>query len=127
MILNFLKKKDIWTEVGDVEGYTDAVKQLGSDHRELDNERNGYTKSDTIWGRLAELTQISKKNTYETRKWLFTTWHENRRKIRTKFLSTQVLHLPDSLNQASNTDETEHRLDAQMVGLYFSYLFFVCD
>ena len=48
MILNFLKKKDIWTEVGGVEGYIDAVKQLGSDHRELDNERNGYTKSDTI-------------------------------------------------------------------------------
>ncbi|CAF4331300.1 unnamed protein product, partial [Didymodactylos carnosus] len=74
MVLNFLKKNDYWTQVGGTEGFLAAVKQLGSDYRELDVEgSNGYTKSDGIWGRLAERTQNPKKNTYETRKWLYTT------------------------------------------------------
>ena len=48
MVLSFLKKKDIRTEVGDVERYIDAAKQLGSDYRELDQKRNSYAKSDSI-------------------------------------------------------------------------------
>ena len=123
MVFNFLKKKDIWKKVGGVEGYVAAVKQLGSAYHELDGDDNGYTKSDSIWGRLTALTQISKKNTYETRKWLFTTWDENRRNIRTIFLSTQVDDLlPDNLNELSNNNGTENILRAEMVSLCCSQL-----
>ncbi|CAF1638467.1 unnamed protein product, partial [Rotaria magnacalcarata] len=67
-----------------------ALRQLAVDYHELDNTTTGYTKPDSIWGQLAELTQISKKHSNEARKWLFTSWHENRRKIRTTFLSTEA-------------------------------------
>ncbi|CAF1143019.1 unnamed protein product [Didymodactylos carnosus] len=90
MVFKFLKKKEYWTEVGGVEGFMAAIRQLGSDNRELEDKSNDYSKSDSIWGRLAELTQISKKDTFDTRKWLCTTWHDNRRKIRTTFLATQI-------------------------------------
>jgi hypothetical protein len=126
MVFNFLKKKDYWTELGGVEGYIAAVKQLGSDYHELDNKDNGYTKPDTIWGRLAELTQFSKKHAYETRKWLFTNWHENRRKIRTTFFSTQVNdHLSNDLDQPSNNDEIENTSNVEAVSLYFLISFLI--
>ncbi|CAF1447830.1 unnamed protein product [Didymodactylos carnosus] len=98
-----------FTIVGGTEGFLAAVKQLGSDYRELDVEgSNGYTKSDGIWGRLAERTQIPKKDTYETRKWLYTTWQENRRKVRTTFFNTQVNDLLENLSRTSNKDEQDN-------------------
>jgi len=116
MVLSFLKKRDFWTEVGGTEGFIAAVEQLGSDYRELDNRTNGYTKSDRIWGRLANLTKINKKNTLENRKWLFTAWHENRRKVRTLFLSTQLGDLsPSRLNQSSHNDDVQETLHVETV------------
>ena len=126
MVLNYLKKNDYWKQVNGVEGFMAAVKQLGSDYRELEVDSNGYTKSDSIWGRLAELTKISKKDTYETRKWLYTAWTENRRKVRTTFLSTQVDNLlPHNVNQSSNNDERENRSQVEAVSLYLLISFYL--
>ncbi|CAF1588184.1 unnamed protein product [Didymodactylos carnosus] len=107
MVFKFLKKKDYWTEVGGVEGFTAAIKQLGSDYHGLDDKSNGYSKSDSIWGRLTDLTQISKKDTFDTRKWLYTTRHDNRRKIRTTFLATQIDDLPGNSVRKPSDDATD--------------------
>ena len=127
MVLNFLKKVDYWSQIGDVEGFIAAVKQLGSDYTELDVQSNGYTKSDSIWGRLASLTQINKKETFNTRKWLYTTWRDDRRKVRTTFFSTQNTNLlpPENLNQSSNNDEIEKQSYVELVSFIFliSFLF----
>jgi hypothetical protein len=120
MVFSFLKKKDYWTQVGGVEGYMAIVKQLGLDYKELNIKTNGYTKLDSIWGRLAELTQIPNKATYEVRKWLNTTWHGNRRKVRTTFLSTQVDDAPlETLDQSSNNDEIENISHVEAVSFFF--------
>lgn len=122
MVLSFLKKKDIWSEVGGVDGYLDALKQLAPDYRQLDNTSSGYTKPDSIWGQLAELTQISNKNTIQTRKWLFTAWHENRRKIRTTFLSIEPHNIvQQTLNVSCNSHEEKDQLLAPTVSLCFLF------
>jgi hypothetical protein len=90
MLLDFLRKKDCWAQIGGVHGYIDAVNILGSAHRELDKESSGYTNPDSIWGQLAEFTGLHKKNTYENRKWLFTMWREDRRKVRTTFIKAMT-------------------------------------
>ncbi|CAF1570297.1 unnamed protein product, partial [Didymodactylos carnosus] len=91
-----------------------AVKQLGADYRELDvGGSNGYIKSDGIWGRLAERTQIPKKDTYETRKWLYATWQGNRRKVRTTFFNTQVNDLLENLSRTSDKDEQDNHLHVE--------------
>jgi len=122
MVFSLKKKTDYWKQVGQEEGFLAAVKQLGSDYRELDGENNGYTQPDGIWGRLAELTQISKKDTYETRKWLYTTWVENRRNVCTTFFTTQVNNLLENLDRTSNNDEQENRSHVETVSLCFSSL-----
>ena len=90
MVLNFLKKTDYWSQIGGVQGYIDVVKQLGSDYQQLDLQRTARIKSDDVWSRLASFTTISKCDTYETRRWLFTAWHEDRRKIRSTFLTMKA-------------------------------------
>lgn len=116
MVLSFLKKRDFWAEVGGTEGFIAAVKQLGSDYRELNNKAIGYTSSDSIWGRLADLTEIKKKNILDNRKWLFTAWNEDRRRIRTMFLSTQVDDLsPSNTNQSSHNDDVANTLHVTTV------------
>ena len=118
MVLSFLKKRDYWKEVGEEERYLATVKLLGLDYREFDDEGNGYTKLNSIWGRLAALTNISNKNTFEARKWLYTAWHDNRRKIRTLFLSTQVNDLlPQNIKQSSNNDDIENQSNIETVSL----------
>jgi hypothetical protein len=128
MVLNFLKKKDYWSEVGGVEGYMAAVKQLGSGYLEL-SVGAGYTKSDSIWGRLASFTQIKKKETLNVRKWLHTTWWDNRREIRTTFLRTQVDNIqPENLNQPSNNNEIGNQSHVKSVSLNTLVFFmFVID
>lgn len=122
-----LKKKDYWAQVGGVEGYIAAIEQLGSGYRELDSKNNGYTKSNSIWGQLAQHTQMSKKDTYESRKWLYTTWHENRRKIRTTFLSSQVDDRSQNLDLSSDNADIDNKQDGEMVSMYFliSFLFVI--
>jgi hypothetical protein len=124
MVLNFLKKKDYWSEVGNEEGYINAVKQLGCTSRELNDNKNGYTKSDSIWGQLATFTKIPKKDTYETRKWLYTTWHDDRRNIRTTFLSTEVTEsVAANTHQSSNDDNLDNKAQEQMVSFNLRVLF----
>jgi len=125
MVLSFLKKKDYWTDVGGVEGFIAAVKQLGSDYRELNGIKNCYSKSDSIWGRLAQLTQLPNKDTYDARRWLCTTWQDNRRKVYTTFLSTQVDDpIQHNMDQSSTNVETENRSHEGAVSFYF--LIFIC-
>lgn len=118
MVLSFLNKNDYWSQVGGVDGFIAAVKQLGPDYCKLDSKNNGYTKSDTIWGRVASFTQIPKKDAYETRKWLYTTWHENRRKVRTTFFSTVVDDHPNNSNESSNDVDANNRINKQTVSLF---------
>ncbi|CAF4195577.1 unnamed protein product, partial [Adineta steineri] len=87
-----------------VDGFCTAVKQLGSDYTKLKkNDKEGYSKLDCIWGRLAEFTTLENKGTLEARKWLYTAWTEDRRKVCTIFLSTQVTNASlNNLNQLPN-------------------------
>ena len=116
MVFSYLKKRDFWTEVGGTEGFITAVRELGSDYHQLNNKAIGYTISDSVWGRLADLTQINKKNILDNRKWLFTTWNEDRRKVRTMFMSTQVNDLlPSNTNQLSHNDDVADALHVTTV------------
>ncbi len=127
MVFDYLKKKDYWSEVGGVKGYLAALKQLGSDYKELTVIGNGYTKPESIWGRLELLTTIPKKS-LNTRKWLHTTWHNDRREIRTIFLSTQINDLPaENSNQSLDNNEIENQSDVESVSFNSLVSFFLHD
>ncbi|CAF1135304.1 unnamed protein product [Rotaria sordida] len=79
------RKRNYWKSVGNEDGYISAVEKLGPRYLELDAINGGYTEPDSIWGQLASFTEISEKNTYDTRKWLYTVWTDDRREVRTKF------------------------------------------
>lgn len=79
------RKRDYWTSVGGVDGFINAVKKLGSSYKELDVENQGYAEPDSVWGHLANVTNIPEKNTYDTRKWLYTNWRSDRRNVKSKF------------------------------------------
>jgi hypothetical protein len=86
-----LQKKNYWELVDGVEGYVNAVEQLGIRHDQLDDKDNkGYSNPDSIWGELANFTHIPEKETYETRKWLYTVWKEDRRGAKTLFYSNRA-------------------------------------
>ncbi|CAF1314555.1 unnamed protein product [Adineta ricciae] len=115
MVMNKSKKKDYWNDIGNEEGFLAAVSQLGSDYKMLDAKGEGCQNADGIWGRLAELTKLDSKSTYDARKWLYTVWNNDRRKVRTTFLRTQATDAssgdphksPDDITNKSsqNTDE----------------------
>lgn len=94
MLQRFLQK-NYWEEIGDVAGYHRAVEQLGSKWHLLDQERQGFTKDTSVWGQLAQLTDLKKKDCSKARKWLYSVWQEDRRGVKTKFYATkQTYDLP---------------------------------
>ena len=123
MVLNFLKKKDLWSEIGGIDGCLAALRQIAADYHDLDNRNIGYTKSDTIWGRLAEASQFLKKNTYENRKWLFTAWQENRRKIRTAFLKTELdSTVRSTFDKSTDIDDKKNQSRIEPVSFCFAQI-----
>ena len=119
MVLNFLKKTDYWSQIGGVQGYIDAVNQLGCDYQQLDLQSIGRTKSDDVWSRLASFTAIPKSDSYETRKWLFTAWYEDRRKIRSTFLSMKA---NDNAQLGSTSDSSDNQAADSSQGATVSFL-----
>lgn len=79
------RKIDYWRGIGHIAGFHQAVEKLGSNWRELDEDSQGYTDANSIWGQLAQLTELKNKHTYEARKWLYNAWHEDRQEVKTKF------------------------------------------
>ena len=63
---------------------------LGADWKLLDDKSKGYSDSGSVWGKLAECTELKKKDTFDVRKWLYTVWHDDREKVRTKFLKEKL-------------------------------------
>ena len=98
------KKKDYWADVGNEEGFLAAVSQLGADYKQLDVKGEGCQKPDGIWGRLADLTKLANKKTYDARKWLYSMWKGDRRKVRTTFLSTEVTDVLSADSHESSAD-----------------------
>lgn len=123
MVLNFLKKTDHWSQVGGVQGYIDAVSQLGSDYQQLDLQSIGRTKSDDVWSRLASFTTIPKSDSYEARKWLFTAWHEDRRKIRSTFLGMKA---KNNAQLSSTSDSSDNQAADSSQGAPVSLFNYPC-
>lgn len=86
-----LRKKSYWNEVGNIDGFHQAVERLGSKTNDLDTDTQ-YLNSRSVWGDLAELTNISNKSDYEARKWLYNAWKEDRRQVRSSFYATKKIH-----------------------------------
>ena len=107
MLQRFLKK-NYWEEVGGVAGFHNAVEHLGSNWRLLDQEGQGFTKETSIWGQLAQVTDLKKKTCPKARKWLYSVWQEDRHGVRTKFYANQqavdlATSLIDKRNQRDDT------------------------
>lgn len=105
------RKITYWTEIGGAEGFHNAIEMLGSNWKILDESAHGYTDINSIWGQLAENTQLKNKHTQEARKWLYTTWNRDREGIRTKFYAKMGIASPPTrevktYDNAKN--QTEH-------------------
>ena len=85
------RKIDYWGGVGNIAGFHQAVEKLGLNWRQLDEESQSYTHANSIWGQLAQLTELKNKHTYDARKWLYNAWHENRQQVKTKFYANKGL------------------------------------
>ncbi len=96
------RKTDNWSEIGEIKGFHEAIETLGSNWKFLDEIDHGYTDINSIWGQLAGNTKLKNKDTYETRKWLYTTWKRNRDEVRTKFYTKMGIDSP-----TTRTIETE--------------------
>ena len=104
------RKTDYWKSVGDVAGFLGAVDKLGPKYRQLDGDKQGYVQANCIWGQLAELTEIPNKNTYETRKWLYNAWKEDRRKVWSTFYANKT---PGQLPQATIETLPDLKIDSE--------------
>lgn len=92
-------RKDYWTSVGDVEGYHAAVEKLGLRYHEMNAKKQTYSDPNCVWGHLATLTKIPTKNVQKTRKWLYTMWKDDRRKVRSLF---EAQRPPVGIQEASS-------------------------
>ena len=79
------RRRDYWKLIGGVDGFINALDKLGIDYKELRSTNQGYAEPNSIWGQLANVTDIPEKDSYDTRKWLYTVWKDDRRKVRSKF------------------------------------------
>ena len=96
-------QKDYWTSVEGVEGYHAAVGRLGPRYHEMNAENQTYSDPNCVWGHLANLTKIPDKNVQKTRKWLYTVWKEDRRKVRSLFEAQRALvSIQGTSNESSN-------------------------
>ena len=127
MVKKQSKKMNYWKDIGEEKGFIAAVNQLGSDWKKLDADEDGCLKPECIWGRLAEFTEFSNKDTYAARKWLYTAWKENRRLIRTTFLSTQIAKIPsDDPNESPDNITTHNNQNIDVVSFFF-FVFMTSD
>ena len=88
------RKTNYWLQIGEIEGFHEAIEALGSNWKLLDEGKHGYTDDNTIWGQLAANTKLQNKHTCEARKWLYTTWNRNRDGVRTKFYAKMGFDQP---------------------------------
>lgn len=110
------RKTDYWGEVRKIEGFHQAVEKLGSNWKQLDEVKHGYTDINSIWGQLANLTELKNKGEYDARKWLYTAWHQNRQKVRTKFLAKMSLdQLPTAENETRDSANGQHAISNSKV------------
>ena len=84
-MLKKFRRRDYWELIGDADGFTNALNKLGIYYKELRSTNQGYAEPNSIWGQLAKATGIPDKDSYDTRKWLYTVWKDDRRKVRSKF------------------------------------------
>ncbi len=107
-MFKIFQKKNYWKLVGDEEGYIKAVERLGSNYHDLNSKTQGYSESNSIWGQLANFTETL-DNTYDTRKWLYTVWKSDRRRVQTKF-NAKKANDPncECITQSSNESMNEN-------------------
>ena len=116
-MFKILRKTNYWEEIGEVDGYHKCIEMLGSDWRLLDDKSKGYSDSGSIWGKLAEVTELKKKDTFDARKWLYTVWHGDRKQVRTKFLKIKLLDAWQKSSPAPQADQSA--LPDQKVRVFF--------
>ena len=110
------RKMDYWSEVGGIEGFHQAVEKLGLNWKKLDEGKHGYTDINSIWGQLANLTELKNKSKYEARKWLYTAWHQNRQEVRTKFLAKVSFdQLPTAENGTRDSAKSQYEISNSQV------------
>ena len=83
-------KADYWEQVGGVSSFHQASEKLGLTAENLDASVQGYSDPVSIWGKLAELTQIPNKHDQEAREWLYHAWREDRREVRSKYYAQKI-------------------------------------
>ncbi len=62
-MLKLFKQMDYWKNVQGVEGFHAAIEKLGTTWNQLNEDRQGYDAPDSIWGQLAQMTEMKNKNT----------------------------------------------------------------
>lgn len=81
------RKVNYWADIGETEGFHEAIEKLGLNWRLLNEPEQGYTDANSIWGQLANNTRLKNKDTYDARKWLYNAWTQNRQEVRTTFFA----------------------------------------
>lgn len=103
-MLKRFRKKDNWNSIGDVQGYLAALNKIGSLCQYLDAPNQGYAEPNSIWGQVADQTDMPNKNTYDVRKWLYTVWKDNRRNIRSLwYLQRSIDGSPEDKQSSGNS------------------------
>lgn len=116
-MFKILGRTNYWQEIGEVNGFHSCIDMLGSDWKLLDDKSKGYSDPRSIWGKLAEYTELKKKDTFDARKWLYTVWHGDRKEVRTKYLKTKLL---DAWQKSSAVVENDQSPSSeQKVGFLF--------
>jgi hypothetical protein len=102
-MLKLFKQMDYWKNVQGVEGFLAAIEKLGTTWNQLNEDRQGYDAPDSIWGQLAQMTEMKNKNTLNARKWLYHTWKRNGKKVFKTFPGNKALaQFPVHSNPTSN-------------------------
>lgn len=109
------RKMDYWNQIEGIEGFHRAVEKLGSSWRQLEKDehgyKHGYTDVNSIWGQLANLTELKNKHTYEARKWLYNAWHQDRQQVRTQFLAKMLIEQVTTAGiEARDNAEGQHEM-----------------
>ena len=104
-MLKRFTKTDYWKEIQGIEGFHLAVEKLGTTWQKFNENGQGYNAPDSIWGQLAQMTEIENKNTLNFRKWLYHTWHRNSKYVYSSFPDNKWLIQSSHSNQAENLSD----------------------
>lgn len=107
MLKRFQKKKYYWKEIEGIDGFHRAVEKLGVSWHQLNEDGQGYHAPNSIWGQLAELTELKNKDSLNVRKWLYQAWRRNTQNVFTSFPGNKQTNQSPESNRMSSTSDNQ--------------------